>query len=135
MAKATTEDYSSIDVRILARKGVLEEGMDSCLLIHRTRVSAITVATQLDRVVMRYKVLGPGGEWDQIEEPISLDRTKAGPGWERVWFLCPGCGKRVAILYLKKYYFRCRHCFGLVYQSQRMTRSQRASMRSGEIRW
>jgi len=93
-----------------------------------TTVASIIIETQLFGVVLRYKVLGPGGEWDQIEEPISFDQTNGGPGWKRFWFLCPGCGQRVAILYLRKY-FSCRQCFGLVYQSQKVTSSHRALSR------
>jgi hypothetical protein len=135
MAKPTTENYRSIDVRVWARNGVLlQHGTHELSWVNDgTTVSSIRVEIQANRVVLRYHVLGPGGRRDPIDEGILLDRTKGGPGWQRWWFLCPGCGKRVAILYLKKYYFRCRHCSGLVYQSQKMTRSQRASMRSGKI--
>lgn len=106
MAKATTEDYRSIDIRDWERKGVLEEGTrDWCWVNDGT---SIRVVTQPSRVILRYRVLGSGGEWDPIEEFISLDRTNT-LGRKRAWFLCPSCGKRVAILYLRKY-FRCRHC-------------------------
>jgi hypothetical protein len=132
MGKPIIENYRSIDIRVWARNGVLlQQGTRELCWVNDG--TSIRVETQANRVVLRYHVLGPGGQSDPIDEGILLDRTKGGPGWQRLWFLCPGCGKRVAILYLKKYYFRCRHCFGLVYQSQKMTRSQRASMRSGEI--
>ena len=135
MAKATTEGYRSIEIRIWERKGYLSEGS-----IWNWRwwnedgkeVSKINVEIQLSRVVLRYNVLGPGGKCDPIEDPISLDRTNA-LGRERLWFLCPSCDKRVAILYLGKYFFRCRHCLGLVYRSQKVTPSQRALSRIREI--
>ena len=134
MAKATTGDYRSINIRIWERKGLLlpeckwnwswwnDDGKE---------VSKINVETQLSRLVLRYNVLGPGGEWDPIEDPILLDRTSAlGRTW--IWFLCSSCGKRARILYLGKYYFRCRRCLGLVYQSQKVTPSQRALRRMRE---
>ena len=134
MAKATTEDYRSIDIRRWERKGLL---LPECKWNWSWRnddgkeVSKINVETQLSRVVLRYSAVGPGGEWDPIEDPISLDRTYI-LGRQRLWFLCPSCDKRVAILYLKKYYFRCRRCLGLVYQSQKVTPSQRALRRMRE---
>jgi hypothetical protein len=120
MARPTTEDYRSIDIRDWERKGVLAEGTRDWCWVNDGR--SIRVVTQPSRVILRYRVLGPGGEWDPIEGPISLDRTIAGLGRERSWFLCLGCDKRVAILYLRKY-FRCRLCLGLVYPSQKVTPS------------
>jgi hypothetical protein len=142
LAKPITEDHRSIDIRDWARNGVLlQQGTRELCWVNdgttvfsiRVEIQATRVETQANRVVLRYHVLGPGGQWDPIDEGILFARTKGGPGWERIWFLCPGCTKRVAILYLKKYYFRCRHCLGLVYQSQKISRSQRALMRSAEI--
>jgi hypothetical protein len=138
MAKPTTENYRSIDVRDWARNGfLLQQGTRELRWVNdgttvfsiRVETQATRVETQANRVVLRYHVLGPGGQRDPIDEGILLDRTKGGPGWQRLWFLCPGCGKRVAILYLKKYYFRCRLCLGLVYRSQKVTPSQRALSR------
>jgi hypothetical protein len=97
------------------------------------KVLSHRVETQVSRVVLRYNAVEPGGKSEQIEDPIPLDQTHVGPGWKRFWFLCPGCGKRVAILYLRWKYFRCRQCLGLVYTSQRVTPSQRALSRIREI--
>jgi hypothetical protein len=137
MPKATTDDQIKIDIRILKRKGVLSEGKRNWHWMNDdgTTAGVISVETQLFRVVLRYNAQQPSGKSERIEDPISLDRTNGGPGWKRLWFLCPGCGKRVGILYLKWKYFRCRHCLGLVYSSQKVTASQRALMRSGEIAW
>jgi hypothetical protein len=136
MARATTDDQIKIDIRKWKRKGLLSEGKRNSYWLNDEgkEVGSISVEAQPSRIVLRYCATEPGGKSEQIEELISFDRTKGGPGWERFWFLCPGCGQRVAILYLRKY-FRCRQCFGLVYRSQRVTRSQRALMRSREIAW
>lgn len=135
MAKASTEDYRRIDIRDWNRRGFLSEGTRHWRWVNGERtVTPILTETQPHRLLMCYKVLGPGGQWDQIDEPISFDRTHGGPGWKRCWFLCPGCDRRVAILYFRRY-FRCRQCFGLGYPSQRVTRSQRALRRSREIGW
>jgi len=134
MAKATTEDHKRIDIREWKRKGFLSEGKRKWNWVNDEgrEVAAISVETQLSRVVLRYYATEPGGKSEQIEDPISLDQTIGGPGWKRFWFLCPGCGKRVAILYLRKY-FRCRSCLRLAYRSQKVTLSQRALSRITEI--
>jgi hypothetical protein len=134
MAKATTDDQLRIDIRVWKRNGFLSEGKRNCSWVNDDGTSAgvINVETQLSRVVLRYNAVEPDGRSEPIEDPILLAQTIGGPGWKRFWFLCPGCGKRVAILYLRKY-FRCRHCLGLVYPSQKVTPSQRALSRITEI--
>lgn len=134
MAKATTEDQKKIDIREWKRKGFLSEGKRKWNWVNDVgeEVEAISVETELSRVVLRYNAVEPGGRSESIEDPILLTQTIGGPGWKRFWFLCPACGRRVAILYLKKY-FRCRHCLRLAYRSQKVTGSQRALSRITEI--
>ena len=50
--------------------------------------------------------------------PITLEITKPNYGGVRWWFKCPGCGERVANLYIKKRFFWCRKCNNLSYRSQ-----------------
>ena len=134
VAKRTTDDQIAINIRICKRNGFLSEGKRILRWFDEDgeQVGAISVEAQPSRIVLRYCATESGGKSEQIEDPISLDQTDGGPGWKRPWFLCPSCGRRVAILFQRKY-FRCRHCLGLLYQSQKMTRSQRAWMRSREI--
>jgi len=47
-----------------------------------------------------------------------FSRTACNYGGERLWFLCPHCGKRVAVLYGVDARFLCRHCYNLPYASQ-----------------
>lgn len=56
---------------------------------------------------------------------------KVGPNAGRQWwFQCPKCRRRVAALYLKYCRLACRRCQGLVYQSEKLSRKERASNRS-----
>ena len=129
MAKATTDDQKSIDIRVWKRTGLLSEGKRKQAWVNDDGTTeAISVETQPSRFVLRYNAVEPSGKSEQIEDSISLGQTNGGRGWKRPWFLCPGCGKRVAILYQRKY-FRCRRCLGLVYSSQKVTPSQRALRR------
>lgn len=57
-----------------------------------------------------------------IREHIRLTSSMSHGGGRRQWFVCPGCGARVAILYLSETYFRCRGCERLAYPSQYPTR-------------
>jgi hypothetical protein len=51
---------------------------------------------------------------------ISLLHTPCHYGGYREWFECPGCFKRVGILYRDKSHFKCRKCLNLVYWLQKM---------------
>ena len=71
-----------------------------------------------------------------MHEPVSLDWTACNFGGERPWFICPDvrCGRRVAVLYGPGRYFLCRHCYDLVYESQRENEMHRALRRAQTIR-
>jgi hypothetical protein len=79
---------------------------------------------------------GPGDEWEDVREPVALTWTACNFGGERPWFICPGagCGRRVAVLYGPGRYFLCRHCYDLVYESQRENGMHRALRRAQTIR-
>ncbi len=79
---------------------------------------------------------GPGGEWQDVQEPVPLEWTVCNFGGERPWFICPGagCGRRVAVLYWPGRYFLCRHCYDLVYESQRENGVYRALHKAQAIR-
>lgn len=90
-----------------------------------------------DRVILSYSHRSRlGGEWEDVEEPVSLERTACNFGGERPWFICPGvaCGRRVAVLYGLGKYFLCRHCYDLSYSSQRRDKKDRALRRAQKIR-
>jgi hypothetical protein len=77
-----------------------------------------------------------GGEWEDVKETVRLDWTACNFGGERPWFICPGagCGRRIALLYGPGRYFLCRHCYDLVYQSQRDNAMYRALPKAQSIR-
>jgi hypothetical protein len=55
-------------------------------------------------------------------------------GGERLWFLCPHCGKRVAVLYGSGARFLCRHCYTLPYGCQNKTYMDRMMRKARKIR-
>ena len=83
--------------------------------------------------LVSYRYRKPGEEWCEECYPILLDWTACNLGGKRPWFLCPGCGRRVAILYVGTL-FQCRQCLNLTYQSQRECRLDRLLRRKDKIR-
>jgi hypothetical protein len=66
-------------------------------------------------VVLSYTVNG-----EPTEQKISCEPTLHHDGGRQWWFLCPGCSRRMGVLYLPpdRAAFRCRKCYGLRYRSQ-----------------
>lgn len=118
------EDYRRLDVKAVARhsfltgSGTLTWPDDSC----------VAVTGNGDFLKLAYVIDGK-----EFQERISLSKTPVHLGGHRSWFLCPGCDRRVAALYLAKW-FRCRHCLDLRYASQRETPRFRAISRIQRIR-
>lgn len=57
------------------------------------------------------------GDWSTVTEFIPLQFSACRYGGSRLWFICPKCGKRVAIIYVDTV-VACRSCLGLRYQSE-----------------
>jgi hypothetical protein len=134
----TTDECDSVDVRYLHREGLLKPGRWFSLRWSRAgreRGSircAVIGNEKPEGVILTYRHRSsPGDEWEDVQEPVFLDWTTCNFGGERLWFICPGaeCGRRVALLYGLGRYFLCRHCYELVYESQRENEMHRA------LRW
>ena len=83
-------------------------------------------------MLLRYKATN-GGERKSYDYAVGLSWTGCNYGGRRPWFLCPCCGRRVAILYGGAM-FACRHCRKLAYEVQRETAGDRAIRRADAIR-
>lgn len=66
-------------------------------------------------------------------EPVRIDRTPCTFGKSRPWFGCPGCGHRVALLYLRGGRFRCRQCHKLRYVSQSLDECGRSWRKQSKL--
>lgn len=145
--KTTTGECHSVDVRYLHRHRLLRSGgwfsLRWTMGERETGSIGGSVEGHLrlrpERVILRYRHrAGMGGEWEDVWEPVDLTWTGCNFGGERPWFACPGsfagCGRRVAILYGPGRYFLCRHCYGLVYESQRENAMYRALSKAQAIR-
>jgi hypothetical protein len=136
-AKSTTDDYRILDVRRLAREGMLRPGYWGGWEWMRDgeTVASIQMRAEQDRVVLVYRHRSGGGEWKDDQYPVRIVRTPCNLGGSRAWFICPalGCGRRVAILYGGGI-FACRHCHQLAYASAREHESDRAARRADRVR-
>ena len=136
-AKVTTNDYRTLDVRHLAREGVLRPGYSCSWKWTRDgeTVASIQMRAEQDRVILIYRQRSGGGEWKDEYYAVRIVRTPCNLGGSRAWFICPavGCGRRVAILYGGAI-FACRHCYQLAYPSAREDVGDRAARRSNKLR-
>ena len=65
---------------------------------------------------------------------IRLTKTRCNYGGFRFWFLCPGCYRRAAVLYLYQS-LKCRKCHDLVYNSERESPLDRRFRKANKIRY
>ena len=135
--KCTTSEMRAFDVRRLQRAGLLIPGR--AFVWHWTcndeSVASVQVRTEVDRLILNYRIQSRGAECQPMENPVYLEWTPCTLGGRRVWFLCPAkeCGRRVAILFGGAV-FACRHCHKLAYCCQRETDDDRAMRRAETIR-
>jgi hypothetical protein len=112
----TVEEVAKVDVRYLARHGMIDPGYRGTLSWWRgdRKTGSIGVGGHGTEIELVYQWRG-----EHVEQAIQLDGTECHLGGERVWFLCPWCGRRCAILYGPGKEFACRLCYRLNYDSQR----------------
>ena len=136
-AKSTTDAYRRIDVRLLAREGVLRPGYLGRVswTRHGETVASVEVRAEQDSVALTYRHRRGDDDWKDEQYAVRIVHTPCHLGGSQPWFLCPavGCGRRVAILYGGGI-FACRHCHRLAYASSREDMSHRTMRRADRIR-
>ena len=72
---------------------------------------------------------------DGCEDRISLEYTDPLHGGERMWFLCPSCGRRCRDVYLPldHYLWGCRVCLDLSYATENETRFERLARKEQKL--
>ena len=135
--KRTTNDMYVLDIRKIARAGLLKPGCSFSWQWTRggEKIASIGLRTETDRVVLNYRSRSDGDDWQDMNYPVYLAWSGCNYGGQRAWWLCPasGCRRRVAVLYGGKVY-ACRHCHKLAYQTQREQAHDRAGSRADTIR-
>lgn len=129
-----TADYRRLDVRELHRAGVLVPGRRTgwCWYRRGAKVADVNIEVRETSIQLRYRATDRG-EWKDYDYTVRLVRTGCNYGGARPWFLCPSCGRRVAILYGGAT-FACRTCYGLAYEVQREDETDRLARRADAIR-
>ena len=124
--KTLTSSCLSIDLRRWIREGWLLP-QTRFLWRWRKRANAleasILVRVGNNAVELVYR-LPIASSTQLVRECIPFSWSTGHLGRRRCWFQCPGCGMRVAILYLSETYFRCRTCGRLAYESQYPSRGR-----------
>jgi hypothetical protein len=118
------EDYRRLNIGALARDGLF----DGSGTFTWPDGSHVAVNGYEDSIVLTYAING-----EKTQERVSISKTAVHLGGHRSWFLCPGCSRRIAALYISQR-FRCRHCHGLRYRSQRESPRFRAISRIQKVR-
>lgn len=133
--KDTVEDHRRLDIRALHRAKVLQTRHQTSWHWSRDDRMIASIGLQVEsqqRLHLRYQ-LTRHGQPEQLDYPVRITWTACHLGGQRPWFLCPCCGKRVAILYLKRI-FACRQCLRLNYTSQQSSRYNLACDQSWKLR-
>ncbi len=135
--RALVEDYLALDVRQMHHQGFLRPGRPRLWSWryedgHTPSISYQVCASQgseVTGVILDYRT----GSGEDMRYQVAVEWTPCNYGGQRPWFLCPDCGRRVAILYggLR---FLCRGCSGLRYLSQRGGPADRLLLKTQRIR-
>jgi hypothetical protein len=128
--KAKTSGLRSIDARRLHREHLLRPGLSygwQWTNDRSERNSSIGIRTHERGLTVAYAING-----EPVEQRVSLRMTPCNYGGARVWFECPHCRRRVAMLYLG-WQVACRQCFQLAYPSQSDDAIDRTWRKQGKI--
>jgi hypothetical protein len=135
--KRRVESCLALDVNELRRKVALTPGASGTLTWEREGDAQASVAFRVGEgaLTLCYRDQHAAEPRD-VEQHVALSSAPARFGGARAYFLCPGaeCGRRVSVLYSRRGVFRCRHCHGLAYESQREDARQRARRRADKLR-
>lgn len=133
--KRTTGDMHALDIRRLQRDKLLTPGASFGWSWTRNgnKLASINIKVNTCSVNLSYRTKQPDGTWLDMDYPLSIERTACHLGGQRAWWLCPCCGRRVAVLHGGKIY-ACRECQHLTYQSTRDTPDTKAFARVDKVR-
>ena len=132
--KPETNDSISLDIRKIARKGLLVPGSSFSWqwLVNDRQVAGISIQVDFHQsMVLSYRLKSTG---EVVEQRVQTQTSPCHLGGQRPWFTCPRCSKRVAVLYAPGRYFACRQCGGLGYATQKEGAGDRASIRANKLR-
>ena len=125
-AGLTCEELPALDIRLLTRKGLLNDGARGSLswTQHGETTERATVVASYNRLQVVLRQVSRNDETKPISQALSIVTTLQHFSGKRSWFQCPTCGRRCALLYALDD-FSCRLCHRLAYQSERENKIER----------
>jgi len=126
--KRVVEDCLDIDVRYLAREGLLPKSALKTFILtwsHNYLETDQVMASVSHGSISLYYQQYLQGENVPRQQRIIIDNTPCHYGRQRPWFRCPNCIRRCAIIYLGGQGFHCRKCYQLPYRSQQVCKLDR----------
>ncbi len=133
--KPSTDEALALDIRHLARRGLLGEGRHTFTWPSIWGDATIGYVIAGHALTLQYRTRQVSWEdWQDVCQSVAIAFTPCHYGGHRPWFLCPACGDRVAILWLLVGHFLCRSCHGLAYSSTREDRSRRLLRKANRLR-
>lgn len=130
--KRKAEGALPVDIRKWNRQGLIFPGSyitsswSTGGYIHST-INAVAYA---DRLVLKYRYR----KTEDVEQSIRFTWSRCNFGGERIWFLCPFCSRRCAVVYTYGKYFACRICGNLAYQTQNESYEDRLFSKANKLR-
>ena len=114
------EDYRSVDLAWLRRKGYLRIGYSGSITWSRGGSVTAWIRYRVEghglRLIYRTRRSGED-EWRDIDELFPFIYTATNFAGRRQWLQCLSCRQRCRVLFGGAY-FRCRRCHRLKYESQ-----------------
>jgi hypothetical protein len=120
--KDLTDSRYEIDIRWLKKRGHLRIGATRILYWTRLNGESGSIEYRVEEDGLVLDVRNPQAR--NFMQEISFARIPCRFGGMRLFFVCPKCARRVAVLYGMSEYL-CRHCHKLGYASQREKRGFR----------
>ena len=121
--KRTHEEMCHVDIRFLKKQGYLageNQRITTTLSWSNNtgeNTGSIGIEVRDEYIILKYTNTNSDRETEDIEEKVAISKQSCHYGGFRKYLICPGCGKRVVVLYGGKF-FRCRHCYDFCYSSQ-----------------
>jgi hypothetical protein len=130
--KRIVESTLSLNILWLKRKGLLIPGLNITLSWSRGDIIITNIETTVyeNYLLLIYTFK----KTKDVKQKIYFDWTPCYYGSERVWFRCPFCDRRCAIIYFHEKYFACRICCNLTYKTSNETYSDRKASKSDKLR-
>jgi hypothetical protein len=130
--KGVAESSLPLDIRKLKRQGLIFPGswISSSWSTGGNVHSSISAIVNEDHLLLKYT----HKKTEDIEQKIYFTYTPCNYGGKRIWFSCPFCGRRCAVIYSCGKYFACRICGNLTYKTSNETYTDRKASKANKLR-